>query len=58
MAWLEIDTSLIEPSHFNVSVDDVLPELLLSDMLFVEADDCRSDGDHCCDDDLDNNSLS
>lgn len=58
VAWLDTDTSLIDPSHFNVSVDDVLPELLLSAMLFVEADDCRSDDDHCCDDDRDNNSLS
>lgn len=56
--------SLIEPNHFNVSVDDRLFEpctraASLSDAIFVvEAYDCKSDCDQCCDDDLDNNSLS
>lgn len=56
--------SLMEPNHFNVSVDDRLSELgtsaaSLSPAIFVvEAYDCRSDCDQCCDDDLDNNSLS
>lgn len=52
--------SLIEPSHLSVSVDDVLSELwlLVSAIFVVEADVCKSDVDQCCDDDLDNNSLS
>lgn len=62
--------SFIEPNHFSVSVDDRLSEdckmapmpgllLPLSAAIFVvEADDCKSDCDQCCDDDLDNNSLS
>lgn len=59
VAWLDTDMSLIDPSHFNVSVDDVLPELFISAILFVEADDCNiSDDGHCCDDVFDNNSLS
>lgn len=56
--------SLMEPNHFNVSVDDRLSELgtstasLLAAIFVVEAYDCKSDCDQCCDDDLDNNSLS
>lgn len=47
VAWLATEISLIEPSHFNVSVDEVLSELLFSEtdeILFV--DDWRS-CDHC-----------
>lgn len=40
VAWLASDTSLIEPSHLSVSVDEVLSELLLSAMLLLEADSC------------------
>lgn len=60
VAWLDIEMSLIEPSHLSVSVDDVLSELwlLVSAIFVVEADVCKSDVDQCCDDDLDNNSLS
>lgn len=59
VAWLETDTSLIEPNHFNVSDDDVLSELLLSTaalILLTDEVDCRSDWDQC--DDLDSISLS
>lgn len=56
VAWLDTDTSLMEPSHFNVSDDDVLSELLFSVILFAEEADWRSDCDQW--DDLDNNSLS
>lgn len=56
--------SLMEPNHFSVSVDDRLSELCTRAASFsfgrfvVEAYDCKSDCDQCCDDDLDNNSLS
>jgi hypothetical protein len=36
VAWLATETSLNEPCHFNVSVDDVLSELLLSAKLDVD----------------------
>lgn len=50
--------SLIEPNHFNVSVDDRLSAASLSVAMFVVEAYCKSDCDQCCDDDLDNNSLS
>lgn len=57
--------SLIEPSHFNVSVDDrfsvpgaVCAASSSAVIFVVEAYDCKSDCDQCCDDDLDSNSLS
>lgn len=63
VAWLDKDMSLIEPSHLNVSVADrfSVPDAVCaaSSLIFVvEAYDCRSDCDQCCDDDLDSNSLS
>lgn len=39
VAWLASETSLIEPSHLSVSVEEVLSELLLSAMLLLLEED-------------------
>lgn len=60
---LDIEMSLIEPSHLSVSVDEPLSATAFptveSATAFAIADaDIKSEWDQCCDDERDNNSLS